>query len=134
MHRLTGNDARSLNFNAHALVSNDRALAVDRVAETVNHATEQALADRNVHDGAGALNSIALADFSVGAENHDTDVVGFEVQGHALNAIGEFDHFTGLDLVESVDAGNAVTDREDRTDFRDLGLGAEAGDLVLNDL
>ena len=36
--------------------------------------------------------------------------------------------------VEPVDAGDTVTDGQHRTDFRDLGLGAEAGDLVLDDL
>jgi hypothetical protein len=29
-----------------------------------------------------------------------------------LNAIGEFDHFTGLDIVEAVDAGDTVTHRQ----------------------
>jgi hypothetical protein len=71
---------------------------------------------------------------AVRAEDHDADVVGFEVEGHALDAVGEFDHFAGLDLVEAVDAGDAVTHREHLADFRDLGLGAEVGDLVLDDL
>ena len=38
----------------------DRALAVDRVAERVDHAAEQALADRHVDDGAGALDGRRL--------------------------------------------------------------------------
>ena len=39
----------------------DRALAVDRVAERVDDAAEQALADRHVDDGAGALDGRAFA-------------------------------------------------------------------------
>ena len=134
MHRLARDDARGLHFDAHALVGHDRALAVDRIAEGIDHAAEQALADRNVDDGAGALDLVAFLDLGVRAEDHDADVVGFEVERHALNAVRELDHLAGLDLVEAVDAGDAVTHREHRADFRDLGLGAEIGDLVLDDL
>ena len=42
-------------------VAYDRALAVDRVAEAVDDAAEQALADRHVDDGAGALDGVAFA-------------------------------------------------------------------------
>src|SRR6185369_11600471 len=134
VHRLAGDDARRLDFHALAHGVDDRALAVDRIAERVDHAAEQALADGHVDDGLGALDGVAFLDLGVRAEDHDADVVGLEVEGHALHAIGEFDHFAGLDLVEAVDAGDAVTDRKHGADFRDLGLGAEAGDLVLDDL
>jgi hypothetical protein len=90
----------------------DRALAVDRVAQRVDDAAQQALADGHVHDRAGALDGVAFLDLGVRAEDHDADVVGFEVERHALHAVGEFDHFAGLDLVQAVDAGDAVTDRQ----------------------
>src|SRR5690606_25055519 len=77
VHRLARNDARRLHFDARTLVGHNRALAVDRVAQAVHDAAEQALADRNVHDGAGALDGVAFADFGVRAEDHDTDIVSF---------------------------------------------------------
>ena len=58
----------------------DRALAIDRIAESVDDAAEQALADRNFDDGARALDGVAFADVTVSTEEHDTDIVGFEVQ------------------------------------------------------
>ena len=109
------------------------ALAVDRVAERVDHAAEQRLADRHVDDRAGALDDVALADVAVGAEDHDADVVGLEVQRHAADAAGELDHLAGLDVVEAVDAGDAVADGEHPADLRDLGLLAEVLDLLLED-
>src|SRR5262249_28139578 len=122
MHRLARNDARRLDVHAGALVGLDRALAVDRIAERVDHAAEQALAYRHVHDGAGALDGLAFLDLTVGAEDHDADVVGFEVQRHAADAVLELDHLTGLDVVEAVDAGDAVADRQHLAHLGDLGL------------
>src|SRR5690606_27729951 len=132
--RLARDDAGRLELDAAALGGLDRALAVDRVAERVDHAAEQTLADRHVDDRAGPLDGVAFLDFGVRAEDHHADVVGLEVERHALNAVGELDHLAGLNLVEAVDARDAVTDRKHAADFRDLRLGAEVGDLVLDDL
>ena len=111
----------------------DRALAVDRVAEPVDDAAEQALADRNVDDGAGALDGRAFLDRGVRAEDDDADIVGLEVERHALDAVVELDHLAGLDVVEAVDAGDAVADRQHAADFGDLRVGAEVRDLVADD-
>jgi hypothetical protein len=133
-HRLARDDAGCLDFNAAALRGLERALAIDWVAEAVDDTAEQFLADGNVHNRAGTLYNVAFADFAVGAEDNHTDIVGFEVQRHALDAVGKFDHFTGLNIVEAVDTGDTVTDRQHAADFRNLRFGAEIGDLVLDDL
>jgi hypothetical protein len=70
---------------------------------------------------------------AVGTEQHDADIVGFQVQGHALDAAWELDHFTGLDVVETVDTGDTVTDGQHLTNFGDFGFLAKALDLVLED-
>ncbi len=62
----------------------------------------------------------------IGAEDHDTDVVGFEVQRHAPDATGEFDHFARLDVVEAIDAGNTVTHGKDAADLGDFGVRARS--------
>ncbi len=95
-----------------------RAFAVDRIAQRVDHAAEQRLADRNVNDGLGALDAVAFLDLGIGAEDHDADIVRFQVQRHALNAVGEFDHFAGLHLVQAVDTGDPVTHRRARCRLR----------------
>ena len=107
--RLTWDDARRFDFNAAALCGLERALAINWVAKAVNDAAKQFLADRNVNDGAGTLYNVAFTNFAVGSENNDTDIVRFKVQGHALNAVGEFDHFTSLNIVEAVNTGDTVT-------------------------
>src|SRR3546814_20921836 len=49
---------------------------------------------------------------------------------HALDAAGELDHFAGLHVVEAVDAGHAVADRQHLADLGDIRLVAEVFDLV----
>ena len=133
VHRLARQDARRLHVDAAALGRNDRALAVDRVAQRVDDAAEEALADRGVDDGAGPLDGVAFLDAAVVAEDHDADVVGFEVQRHALDAARELDELTGLAVVEAIDAGDAVADAEHLADFGNFGFLAEILDLVLED-
>src|SRR6185436_3310076 len=133
VHRLARDDAGRLDVDALALGGLDRALAVDGVAERVDDAAEQTLADRRVHDRAGALDGLAFLDLAVGAEDHDTDVVGFEVQRHAARTVLELDHLTGLDVVQTIDAGDTVTDGQHLSNFGNLSLLAEILDLVLQD-
>ena len=133
VHRLARNDARRLDVDARLRFGLDRALAVDRLAERVDHAAEQRLADRHFDDGAGALDGLAFRDLAVGAEDHDADIVAFEIERHAAHAALELDHFAGLHIVEAVDAGDAVTDRQHLPDFGNLGFLAEILDLIFQD-
>ena len=71
---------------------------------------------------------------NVGAVIFGADVVALQVQGHALHAgLGELDHFTRLDVVQAVDARDAVADRQHLADVGNVGFYAEVGDLRLED-
>src|SRR5690606_25017090 len=131
VHRLAGNDARRLHVDATALIGLNGTLAVDRVAERVDHAAEQRGTDRHVHDGAGALDRVAFLDVAVVAEDHDADVVDFQIQRHPADAAGKLDHLARLDVVETVDAGDAVTHRQHLADLGNFGFASEILDLVL---
>src|SRR5690606_37340480 len=93
MHAFARDDAGRFHVNAAALVSLDRALAVDRLAQRVDDAAEQTLADRDVHDLAKPLDRVAFLEAAVLAEDDDADVVALEVERHALHAAGKLDHF-----------------------------------------
>ncbi|EAV43677.1 hypothetical protein SIAM614_03331 [Stappia aggregata IAM 12614] len=133
VHGLARQNAGCLDVHAALFGGLDRAFAVDRVAERVDDAAQKALADWHFHDGAGPLDGVAFFNVTVGAEDNDTNVVGFQVQGHALDTTREFDHFTSLDLVQTINTGDTVTDGEHLTDFRNFGFLAKALDLVLED-
>ncbi len=75
LHRLTGDDARGLELGRAPLGGGDGALAVERVAERVDDASEQGFAHGNVKQAARALDGVALLDLAPGAEEHGADVV-----------------------------------------------------------
>src|SRR5579862_758393 len=131
--RFARNDARRLDVDAGARVGLDRTLAINRIAERIDDAAEQALADGNVDDRAGALDGLPFLDLAVLAEDDDADIVGLEIERHAAHAVLELDHLAGLHIVEAVGARDAVADGEHLTDFRDFGFLAEVLDLVLED-
>ena len=89
LHRLAHgrarHDAGRLDADTRALRRLERALAVDRVAESVDDATQQLGSDRHVHDGARALDDIALANKLIVTEHDHTDVVRLQIERHTLN-------------------------------------------------
>ena len=133
MNRLARHDAGCLHLDAAAGHILERALAVDRVAERVDDAAKQAPADGGINNRGCPADNVAFLDGAVIAKDHDTDIVAFEVQGHALDATLELDHLAGLHLVEAVDARDAVTNGQDAPDLGHFGIAAEIGDLFLQD-
>ena len=130
VHGFARNDARRLHIDPAPLGRVNRPLAVERIAERVDDAPEQSFAHGDVHNGLRALDGLAFLDLAVIAENHDADIVGLEVERHAAHAILELDHLAGLHVVEPIHPGDAVADREDLSDLRDLRLAAEILDLL----
>ena len=133
VHRTARDDARRLDLDPRAGHIGQRTLAVDRLAERIDDAAQEAAADRDVDNRAGALDDVALMDAAVLAEHDDTDIVALEVERHTAHPVRERDHFAGLDRVEAVDAGDAVADRQHLADLRDICLAAEMGDLLFED-
>ena len=69
-------------------------------------------------------------DLRVVAEEHDTDVVLFEVQREAGHAVRELEHLERDTALEAVDARDAVTDLKDGPVSSGLGAGLVALDLL----
>src|SRR3984893_850597 len=133
VHGFARNDARRLDIDAGALFRMNRALAIDRIPQRVDDAAEQPFANRNIDNCAVPFDRLAFLDVAVGTENDNADVVAFKVQGHAAHAVLELDHFAGLDVVEAIDAGDTIPDREDLAYLGHLCFIAEVRDLVLED-
>ena len=111
----------------------DRALAVERIAERIDHAAEQLVAHRHAEQPAGAADFVAFVDLQVVAEDDDADGVLFEVERQADRAVGELDHLAGHHARQAVDAGDAVADFQHAADLADVDLRREVLDFLLND-
>ena len=111
----------------------DRARAVERVAERVDDAAEQGVADGHVDDGAGPLDRLALLDLLPLAEERDADVVLLEVERDPDDAVLELEPLERDAVLEAVHAGDAVADLEHRADLGEVGLDVVVLDPGLQD-
>src|SRR5262245_31827422 len=130
MHRFARDDAGRLNIDASALLGLDRALTVDGIAQRIDDAPEQTLADRHIDDRVGAFDSLTFHNLTVIAKDDDTDIIDFEVECHAAHTVFELDHLAGLHIVEAINAGDTVADRQHLSDFGYFGFLAEILDLL----
>ena len=127
----TWNNAGRFHVRNTALGCLDRAFAVKRVTKAVNDAAKQLITDGNVNDRVGALDCVTFFNVTVRTEDNNTNVVSFEVQGHALNTTGEFDHLAGLNIVQSVHTSDTVTNGQNSANFSNFSIFAKVLDLVL---
>src|SRR5262249_2402340 len=134
VHRAARDDARRLELDAPALAGADLAAAVDRVAERVDDAADERLADGHLEDPAGAAHEVALAHVRRLAHHGDADVVLFEVQHEPGDLARKLDELAGHHAVEPEDARDAVADREHGSRLGDVDLAVVLADLALQDV
>ena len=127
-------DAGGVALDGAQLLRVDGALAVNGLAEGIDDAADEGLADRDGHDAARALDKAALADADVRAEHDDADAALLEVQRHAERAVLEAEQLVGLAFIQSMHLGDAVADLNDVADLILLRLGCIIFDLILDDL
>src|SRR5579862_1433271 len=132
-HRLAFHDVERAAFDVPEFLGGDRSLAVQGLAEGVHDAAQHFRADGHLDDLSGALGDIAFLDARGGAPDDAPDRILFEVQRHAEDAAGELDEFSGHDLVEAVDARDAVSHRQDHAHRLHLEIGVVALDFLLDD-
>ena len=111
----------------------DVALAVDGVSERIDDASEQRFADGDRRDASRAPDLLPLFDRGVGAEDDDADVILFEVERDALQAVFEFDELRLLHGFEAVYARDARADLDDGAHLVLVNFALEVLDLTLED-
>ena len=129
LHRLTDrtptNDPRRQLLDRVRHVANDRALAVQRLAECVHHPAEQPFADRHLKQFARTADFTALCESRVVAEDDDADLRLVEIERQSGDALPEIEHLVQHHVAQSFDPGNAVADLANDANVlsRDGGLG-----------
>jgi len=138
LHRLAHghalDHARGDALDLHGVIGADRPLAVERDAQRVDHAAQERLAGRDLHDAAGPADLIPLLDQGDLAQQHGADVVLLEVEGHAHHPVGQLEQLAVHDLVEAVEPADPVTDGDHRAHLGHVGLPVVVLDLGPDDL
>jgi hypothetical protein len=130
-HRLAAHDAGGLDLHAAQLHACQVALAVDRLAERVHDAAEDAVTDGHRQDAAGRLDGLAFFDLVHVAEHDGTDGVLVEVQRQADRAVFELEEFVHAGVGQAAHAGDAVADFGDAADGAGLERRLEAVEVLL---
>src|SRR5581483_6589903 len=114
-------------------LSSMRRRSLPSLAQRIHHPADQLFADRHFGDAAGALDRVAFFDHVGFAEERRADVVFFQVEGDAENIVRKLEQLAGGDLVEAVDARDAVAGGQHRADFLDLDGLFVVADLFFDD-
>ena len=130
MHAAAGNNAGGFNFRIAELFGFNFAQTVNRFTQGVDHAPQKLLADRHADDSVGAFDQIAFFNAFIRTENHDADAVFFQIERHAFNPGGKLHHFVGLHIVQTINLGNAVADRQNAADFAHIGFQPVLGNFL----
>jgi len=127
---LATHDARRLDLHASLLGVGQRALAVDRLAEGVDDASQEAVANGQRQDVAGGPHRLALLDVVDLAEDHRTDGCLVEVQGETERAALELEQLVDRRVGQTRHAGDAVADLEDPTNLALFKAGGEPVEVL----
>nr|WP_240592817.1 hypothetical protein [Macromonas bipunctata] len=137
VHGLTCNHARGHFFNHVGHLGVDRALAVDRGAQRVDHAAHQLGADRHFQDAARALDGVAFGDVLVFTQDHGAHRVALQVQRQTeslCTVLGgrEFQHLALHHVRQAVHAHDTVGHGHHGALVANVGTGGQTFDAALD--
>ena len=99
---------------------------VQRAAQRIDHAAEQAWAHRNLHHATAARDALARAHAVGLVEQHAGDVIGLQTGGIAHAAFGKVQQLIEPHTGQARDLGNAVGHAVHATDFLEYRRGSAA--------
>jgi len=83
---LSWDDTWGSDFNELSLGGLDGSLSIDGVSEWVKYSSDHFITDGDVNDGTSSSDDISFSDFSIVTQDDDTDVIGFQIQGHTSDS------------------------------------------------
>merc|ERR1740123_633296 len=133
LDRLSGDDAGGLQSNPVPLLAADGALAVNGVTQSINDTSKDLVTNGDIHNGSSSLDNVSLLDELVITEHDNTNVVRLQVKGHALESRAELHHLLGLDVLETIDTSDTISNGEHTACLLKVDGGGGAEDSLLED-
>src|SRR5581483_2604631 len=133
-HGLAVDNAGRQALQRNELFSANRALVIDGLSERIDDPADEAFPDRHAHDASCALYLVAFLDLGIVPEQHHADLVFFQVHREPCDIVREGKQFSGHHLIEAVNAGYTVAQRNNRSYFVDRNLRLVVLDLLANKL
>merc|ERR1719337_360323 len=130
----SGNNTWGFDVNSSSFFGVNWAFAVDGVTEWINDSSEEFWSDWDVDDSTGSSDDITFFDFSIVTEDDNTDVVWFQVQSHTFDSGVKFNHFFGLDVFQTMNSSNTITNSQYLTSFLKIDLGSFTGDSLFQEV
>src|SRR5208337_1507729 len=128
--RLPVNNTRCNDINYSACLGIDRPLAVNRLPDGIYNASDHFLSDWDRHDLSRPFDNVAFLNVGVLAEQDRSNHVFFKVKRHAKDIIGELEKLRRHAVVESVNPGDTIADRNYNTHLADINALLEIGYLL----
>ncbi len=107
---LAGDDAGSNFLQSVGQLRVEGTPSIYRSTQGIDDTPLQFRADRHFQNTTCATTRLTFGNTFVVAEYHRTYRIPLKVQGHAVKTAAEVDHFSIHDLVQAMDADNAVAD------------------------
>ena len=130
LDRLAVEHACGLELQGTLFVGLDGAQAVNRLAQGVDHAAEEVLADRDRENLARPLDFVALGKGLKITQHHDTDGIGLEVLCDADDAVRELEQLVRHATWQPGNLGNTICSRSHHADLLTGGLRGVARGVV----
>ena len=132
--RLAGDDPGRHLLHRRRAGCVDRALAVHRVAERIDHPPEQFAADRHFEDAAGAPGRHPFGEGEVVAQDDRAHRVALQVERHAVEGARKLEHLAILGIGQPVNPHDAVGYADQGAFVAGLGAHVEAVDAMTDDI
>ena len=119
---LSGDNSGGLELNSLSLGGLDGTKSINGNTKGVDDSSEESMTDWDIDNGSGSLDDISFLDFSIVTQDDDTDVISLQVKGHSLDTGVELNHLSGLDLGETEDTGNTISNGDNSSEFLQVVL------------
>ena len=114
--RLSGDDTRGFELDSLSLGGINGTKSINGNTKGVDDSTKETMADGDIDNSSSSLDDISFLDFSIVSKHDDTDVISLQVKSHTLNARVELNHLSSLDLSETEDTSNTISNGDNSSE------------------